>query len=266
MILKINANLRALAIQSQSFHGDPALRSILYMGIVHRLMKRDEFIGTRVAMILAILSILWTVLIIAAGLYYQFIGLESNTPESNESAARMILLFCTPVNVIFTVIFIILWYVKKKREDVLKGLASYLKMYRRIPLSKVAQRMGITEQNAETLLLECVAKGIINGFLDRETDEFVLEKSIESMRVGAKCPRCGAFSDKVALSGEVVTCAYCGAPIPTEERPKATKPKKIPKPKTSSEPQRFCSYCGGNARYIEDAKKWYCDKCGKYYQ
>jgi len=223
-------------------------------------MAAEKFLGTRVALILGMLGLLSTIIILLIGVFYQFIGLESNTPETNASAAQMMFLFCTPANVIITAIFFGFWYVKKKKEDILKGLASYLKMYRRIPLAKVAQRLGITEQRAEELLLDCVAKGMIEGHLDRETDEFVLEKSIESMREGGKCPRCGAFSDKIALSGEVLKCAYCGAVIPTERQPLTPKETRA----ATKLEKRFCTHCGGRARFIAKEQRWFCDNCRNF--
>lgn len=231
-------------------------------------MEKGRSQGTMACLVLGVLLLLWTALIIAVGISYQLGGLSSNTPQENASAATMMLLACTPANVVLTAIFLGLYFIRKKKEDKLEDLASYLKLYRRTPLVKVAQRLGMTEHNAERLLLKCIELGLVRGFFDRKTEEFILEESIASMREGVKCPNCGASSDTVALSGEILKCAYCGSVIPsTRPTPSPQSSMPLPPPPPPPPPpddQRFCTYCGSPSRFIEEYQRWYCDKCSNY--
>ena len=208
-------------------------------------------IGTKLLLFLAVISILWTALCIAVGLNYYLGGGTSATVQTDFDPVRTFLVICTPINLTLTFLFVGVWYIRAKHEQTMEDLAGYLKMYRRIPLGKVAQRLGMTEMKAEKLLLECSTKGLVKGFLDRQTDEFILEESISTMRGGSRCPSCGAYSDKVVLPGEVMTCSYCGAVVPpAKESPDAKGAR--------------CNVCGGGLRFISTYQRWYCDKCGKY--
>ena len=167
---------------------------------------------TGIMLIFGILFLLWTVLMFGASL------------SIYEEDFFGIALGCNTLNILITVILLGGWYVRKKREDRMDDLVGYLKMYRRVHISKVAQRLGLDNAATEKVLLKCISKGQIKGFLDRKTDEFILEESISDMREGAKCPNCGGYSDKVALPGEVLNCNYCGAIIPRAGQPQAVQP------------------------------------------
>ncbi|MBI5001674.1 MAG: hypothetical protein HZB92_09190 [Euryarchaeota archaeon] len=225
-------------------------------------MTLGRSLGTKLLLILTILSILWTALIICIGFSYQTSGVGGYTPEESAQAARTFLQACTPVDLAITAIFLGAWFVRSRHESMLEDTASYLKMYRRIQLSKVAGRLGLTEQKAEKLMLECVTKGMVKGFIDRQTDEFILEESISTMNAGLHCPRCGGFSEKVALPGEVLKCSFCGAAIAQNQLAQSRNGADISQNRIGQ--SNRCRKCGGEARFIPEHKVWYCDRCMAY--
>ncbi len=165
--------------------------------------------GTKVLFVLGILAILWMLFVFFIGVMYQIDGVDHNTDEENAEAARTMYL-CTGMTFPAAALFLGLWYIRKNKEDMIDDIASYLKMYRRISLQKVAQRLGITEMKAEGILLDCIASGAIRGFLDRQTGEFILKESVGTMKAGMRCNNCGGYSEEVTLPGEVVKCKFCG--------------------------------------------------------
>ncbi len=208
---------------------------------------------TGLLLIFGTLLILWTLFILFIGVFYQFVGIEG----PNQDAASSMYL-CTVINVVITTIIMAYWFARRKKEDRMDDLVGYLKMYRRVHISKVAQRLGLDNKETEKVLLKCISKGQIKGFLDRKTDEFILEESITDMREGAKCLNCGGYSDKVALPGEVLNCNYCGAIIPRAGQSQAAQPpvraapppippiaqQVRPPPRQGTGPMLHCPGCG----------------------
>lgn len=171
--------------------------------------------ATGIIFIIAGLWTLWTILVFAIALFYQLVGLE----DGPDSGAANALYMCSVVNFIVMVLLIFIWHTKKKNEDQMDELASYLRMYRRTPLNNVAARMNIDLKTTELLLSKCISKGHIHGFLDRNTNEFILKESIIEMKTGSKCPNCGGFTTDVSFPGEVVKCQFCDAVIPDHSQP-----------------------------------------------
>ena len=172
-------------------------------------------IGTSAALVMALLLLLWSFLVVAASISYV---MDPSLGGSDPSGANTILYVCTPLSFLLTFIFFAIWHIRKKKEDQIDELASYLKLYRRIHLDKVAQRMNISLRDAENLLPECISQGLVKGYLDRFTGEFIWEGSMNQMRVENKCQNCGGSLDRVILEGEIMKCSYCNAVIPPKSR------------------------------------------------
>jgi len=207
---------------------------------------------TGIVFILAGLWTLWTVLILVCALFYQFIGLD----DGPDSHAASTLFMCSVVNVIIMILLIALWIAKKKKEDRMDEMSSYLRMYRRTPMANIASRMSIDLKTAEALLSQCISKGQIDGYLDRTTDEFILKESIAEMKAGRKCPNCGGYSTDVSFPGEVVKCKFCDAVMP-DDTPAPPEPPRPPAPargtrimicsncrKEIPTDSNLCPYCG----------------------
>ncbi len=218
--------------------------------------------GTGIIFIFGVLLMLWTLLVFAIGVIYYFLGLSSKTETENADAASM-MFYCTIFNVVIVTVFMSYWYIRKTKEDKIDALASYLRIHRRTPIIKAAQHLGMDVKSTERLLLECISKGQIQGFLDRRTGEFILEESIADMREGAKCPNCGGYTDTVTLTGEVLNCQFCGSVVPFVNPPPTVPPVPPPVKPPSPPPlgggrimlcsgcrkqipldSRLCPYCG----------------------
>lgn len=172
-------------------------------------------VGTNIVLALGVMSLLWSIIVLAAGLTYL---IDPSSAGDNERGAQSVLYMCTPISFIVTAIILAVWWSRKKREDMAEEMASYLKMYRRVNLDVVAQRMGMSLRDAEKLLPECIAKGLVKGYLDRFSGEFIWDGAIDQMSAGGKCPGCGGSLDKVVLDGEVMKCSFCGSVIPPGTR------------------------------------------------
>lgn len=114
----------------------------------------------------------------------------------------------------FTVPGAVLLYLSrrmKRTNDLLAGLASIVKSYRRITVADLAARLGIPVHRALTLLSRAIAAGLVQGNFDRTTDEFFTSDSQEQRMELRYCASCGAPLDRVYLAGETVRCGRCGA-------------------------------------------------------
>lgn len=102
---------------------------------------------------------------------------------------------------------------KKKRRIIkdLENLAEILRTYRRIKVAKIAQKLGVTEFEAERRIAICVDRGWVKGNIDRTTDEFFTQESLAQVIPQAGCPKCGAPADRIVLVGEEAKCSSCGA-------------------------------------------------------
>ena len=167
--------------------------------------------GTNAALIMGLLFLIWSSFVLAASLSYV---VNPSSAGDNQAGANSVLYFCTPLSFLLTFIFFGIWYIRNKKESQIEDMASYLKMYRRIQLDKVAQRMNISLRDAENLLPECISQGLVKGYLDRFTGEFIWEGSMNQMRVESKCQNCGGSLDRVIMEGEIMKCSYCDAVIP----------------------------------------------------
>jgi len=172
-------------------------------------------LGTKLSFVMGVLSLLWALIVLAASISYV---MDPSLGGNNVSGANTILYVCNPISFLITFIFFGIWYIRKKKEDRINDMASYLKMYRRVNLDKVAQRMGISLREAEDILPECISQDLVKGYLDRFTGEFIWEGSIDQVRTQNKCPSCGGSLDRVILEGEIMKCSFCGAVIPPGSR------------------------------------------------
>jgi hypothetical protein len=103
----------------------------------------------------------------------------------------------------------------KKRKPVkdLESLAEVLRAYRRIKISKVAQKLGVNEFEAERRIAACIDRGLVKGHIDRTTEEFFTMESVGQVVDLGSCPKCGAPADRIVLVGEEAKCGSCGAVI-----------------------------------------------------
>lgn len=101
----------------------------------------------------------------------------------------------------------------RRREKELIEFAGWVKTYRRIGMPDLARKLGKSEFEAEKILVEVVDKGLVRGFLDRHTNEFVLPEAVGQEVFVAVCPRCGGSIERQYLAGETILCPYCESVI-----------------------------------------------------
>lgn len=98
-----------------------------------------------------------------------------------------------------------------KLEEKLKQLAALIKTYRRISLTEIAKKIGITEMEAERLLNTVIDLNLISGNMDRTTGEFFISESLSEIKKISYCPNCGASLSQVIHNGETGKCPACGS-------------------------------------------------------
>lgn len=116
---------------------------------------------------------------------------------------------CIPTALVPGLVLIILGRRASLKEKELIEFTAWVKTYRRISLTDLATKLGKPQMEAEQLLVTVVDRGLLKGFIDRSTDEFVLQEAVGQEAFLDTCPRCGANLQKRYFLGETVTCPYC---------------------------------------------------------
>lgn len=98
-----------------------------------------------------------------------------------------------------------------KLEENLKQLAALIKTYRRISLSEIAAKSGITEADAEKLINTAIDLNLIKGNMDRTTGEFFIAESLDEIKKISFCPNCGSSLSQIIHTGETGKCPSCGS-------------------------------------------------------
>jgi len=120
---------------------------------------------------------------------------------------------CTPTALLPGIVLLLLGRKANLREKELVEFSAWVRTYRRIGLGELARKLGKREYEAEKILVECVDRGLVKGFIDRSTNEFVLQEAMGQEFFLETCPRCGANLRQRFLQGETVRCPYCQAVI-----------------------------------------------------
>jgi len=105
------------------------------------------------------------------------------------------------------VVLILLGQRARKREKELVDFAAWVKPYRRIALRDLAAKLGKPSFETEQRLVEAVDRGFVKGFIDRATEEFVLQEAVGQEQFIENCPRCGANVRRRYFLGETVVSA-----------------------------------------------------------
>jgi len=120
---------------------------------------------------------------------------------------------CIPTALVPGLILILLGRRASLREKELIEFTAWVRTYRRIRLADLAAKLGKPQYEAEKILVAVVDRGLLKGFIDRSTDEFVLQEAVGQESFLDTCPRCGANLQKRYFLGETVMCPYCHAVI-----------------------------------------------------
>jgi len=169
----------------------------------------DSDVGSTIALVFGILFLIGGIFLVVIGLVYLVVGLPENSPQENFSAG-IAMTICAVPPLIIGIVLILYAHLKKKKYEMLLDYANFLRAYRRIKISDFARKIGKSEYEAEKIIVKLLENKLINGYIDRNTQEFVTYEAIYQERVeNIKCPNCGATVSGVFLVGEVVMCPYC---------------------------------------------------------
>jgi DNA-directed RNA polymerase subunit RPC12/RpoP len=99
----------------------------------------------------------------------------------------------------------------RAKHKELEKVADLLKAYRRIEISKLASKMGVTPMDAENTIVECLGRELVEGYFDRQEGEFFTKEALYQVMEIDRCPNCGAPATDLYLVGEEIQCKYCGS-------------------------------------------------------
>ncbi|MBU4071761.1 MAG: PCI domain-containing protein [Candidatus Thermoplasmatota archaeon] len=147
------------------------------------------------------------------GCFFLLIGFILLVVGAGSGVWKLFLLVLAPLALTPGIILMFLGLRKRKAAKNLENLAELLRAYRRIKISKVAQKLGVTEYEAEMKIAACLDAGLVKGHIDRTTDEFFTLESLGQVIPVGGCRNCGAPPDRLFLVGEQVKCGSCGATL-----------------------------------------------------
>ena len=93
----------------------------------------------------------------------------------------------------------------------LADAASVLRAHRRVSFYQLAGKMDVSEAEAERVVARCLSLGILQGYVDREKNEFFTPEAILHAREISDCPTCHGPVDQLRFLGEEFYCQACGA-------------------------------------------------------
>lgn len=104
---------------------------------------------------------------------------------------------------------------RAKHEKTLSQLTAYVRSRDAIALSKVAQAVGRTEIETETLILQLIEEEKVDLIFHQSREEYLHRGRIrDAHQCLEKCTSCGArLKAQVIFEGEQVSCEYCNAPL-----------------------------------------------------
>lgn len=187
-----------------------------------------------------------------AGIFFLLVGMGMYffpTQGTSSSYGIIIMMLCTPIFLIPGLILLCLGWREVLREKMLEDLAGYLRLHRRIKVTEIARKIGKTEMETERMIAKCTERGLIKGYVDRETNEFFTDISLQEEIVVEKCPHCGGALSKRILKGETAKCDYCGKLISALDTP-AQKP---------------CPHCRSPLVFKDEYGKWFCPQCRLFF-
>ena len=171
-----------------------------------------------VSLVVGVLGILLSIIVFTAGMSYLWGGgADDYSEEENKKTGIDFFFICGPMMLLTSLIFLffgILGWVRRKK---LRERAEILKAYRRIKIEDFAKKIGKNEMDAEKEMMSVMEGGYVDGYIDRNTEEFFTKEFLEqtpNVRYGWKCDSCGAKNDTVILPGEAARCQYCNSPQP----------------------------------------------------
>lgn len=133
---------------------------------------------------------------------------------------------CIPTTIVPGIVLLLYGWKGRRQGSSMEMFVAWVKTYRRISMTDLANKLGKPPQETERIMLDCIEKGMIQGFIDRSTNEFVLQEAAGKEHFVASCPGCGNALQRRYLDGETVVCPYCGTVIAGPSSPHGRAPDK----------------------------------------
>ncbi len=131
---------------------------------------------------------------------------------------------CIPTTIVPGAVLVVYGWRGRRQGRDMATFATWAKTCRRISIKDLANKLGKPPQDTERIMLDCVERGLIRGFIDRSTDEFVLQEAAGQEHFIANCPGCSNSLQRRHLDGETVKCPYCGTVIAGPSSPHGIPP------------------------------------------
>ena len=148
--------------------------------------------------------LIYLFLFIIGAAYLTIFQPEDYSREDSVTAGTLLISVCTPMLFLPSIIFFIIGWRGRSKFMMYEDVANVLKAYRRIKISELARKFNKPEYEAEKLVMECIERNLVNGYMDRQAQEFFTRDAMHQMpqsKSGWKCSACGAYNDSVILPG-----------------------------------------------------------------
>jgi hypothetical protein len=106
--------------------------------------------------------------------YISGIGPEDYTEEEKYEAGLNILGICTPIVLIPSLLFFLIGFRGYRKNKRARDVADILRLYRSMHISELAERLGKSRPETETIVFDCVNDGLIQGYIDPGSKRFIV--------------------------------------------------------------------------------------------
>jgi len=96
-----------------------------------------------------------------------------------------------------------------RNEKELNDISDLLRAYRRMKITKLSKKMGISEMEAEKKVSRCIEYNLFHGYIDRRTEEVFSMEGLMQERNIKNCSHCGSPVENIVLVGEELHCGAC---------------------------------------------------------
>jgi hypothetical protein len=141
------------------------------------------------------------------------LGMTAMATQGNPFYVLWGVVLCSATGIIPGALLLLLGWRARKEEKTLVAFSAWIKTYRRIPLDDLARNLGKTRFDTEQVLAAAVDRRLVEGIVDRTTDEFVVKESLGQQIFVEQCPHCGAAIHRWFLPEDRLICAHCNQPI-----------------------------------------------------
>jgi hypothetical protein len=125
--------------------------------------------------VLGIIGLVGSLIVAIPGIGYLVgIGPEDYNEEEKYEAGLNILGICTPIVLIPSLVFFLIGFSGYRKNKKLRDVADILRLYRSMHISELAERLGKSRPETETVIFDCINEGLIQGYIDPGSKKFIV--------------------------------------------------------------------------------------------